>query len=89
MKYFKFVGDQYSGTLFKTNEVYKGSYKPDEWAKVSNLAIIDSTNWIKVSKPKKTIHERIEKLKKRAEKKGTKLEVNISHWTYSATNTHS
>jgi hypothetical protein len=40
-----------------------------------------------MKKPKKTIHERIEKLKKRAEKEGIKIEVIISHWTYSATNT--
>jgi uncharacterized protein (DUF302 family) len=40
-----------------------------------------------MKKSKKTIHERIEKLKKRAEKEGIKIEVIISHWTYSATNT--
>ena len=94
MKYFKFVGDQYSGHPFKTNEVYKGSYKADEWAKVSNLAIFDSENWIKVPKPKKTIHDRIEKLKKRAEKEGMKLVIefgqevnqNWSEPTFTATN---
>jgi hypothetical protein len=75
MKYFRFIGDSSKDHLFENGKIYKGSFESLNWAKVKVLAGYNITDWEQVPKPKKTIHERIEKLKKQAEKEGMKCEV--------------
>jgi hypothetical protein len=85
MKYFRFIGDSSKDHLFENGKIYKGSFESLNWAKVKVLAEYNITDWEQVPKPKKTIHERIEKLKKQAESEGMKCEVVLSD-TFTATN---
>lgn len=85
MKYFRFIGDS-KHVPFKEGEIYKGSFEAEGWAKVSRLAKLNPCDWERVKTPKKTLFEKIEKLKKHAEREGLKCEVVLSNPTFTATN---
>lgn len=77
MKYYKYTGDN-EFDPFEKDKVYKGSYKTKGWAKVSSVVFYNSNDWQEVPKPKKSLSEKIEKLRKQADKEGMKCEVVMS-----------
>lgn len=87
MKYFKFLGDPTGWPSFEVGKIYKGSFIPkgrhcSVWQHALNVPKV----WQEVPKPKKTLCEKIERLKSQAEKEGMKCEVVLSNKTFSATN---
>lgn len=97
MKYFKLIGDQDQWPSFKVGRVYGGLLKDKQCkSSVQEHAASFPEDWLQVPKPKKSLSEKIERLKKQAEKEGMKCEVVVltedpnQNWvepTFKATNT--
>ena len=84
MKYFKLVNKQ-GWPFYDLGKIYREDYMPNG-IKIGVFAEVFPLDWQQVPKPKKSLSEQIEKLKKQAEKEGMKCEVVLSSPTFSATN---